>query len=33
MNSFPVCIIGGGPVGMSLALNLDSLGVKSYTGS
>ena len=28
MNNFPVCIIGGGPVGMSLALNLDSLGVK-----
>ncbi len=29
MNAFPVCIIGGGPVGMSLALNLDALGVKS----
>lgn len=28
MNSFPVCIIGGGPVGMSLALNLDALGVR-----
>jgi 2-polyprenyl-6-methoxyphenol hydroxylase-like FAD-dependent oxidoreductase len=24
----PVCIIGGGPVGMSLALNLDALGVR-----
>ena len=29
MKSVPVCIIGGGPVGMSLALNLDALGVKS----
>jgi 2-polyprenyl-6-methoxyphenol hydroxylase-like FAD-dependent oxidoreductase len=29
MNFFPVCIVGGGPVGMSLALNLDALGVPS----
>ena len=29
MKSVPVCIIGGGPVGMSLALNLDALGVPS----
>src|SRR5262245_59620058 len=29
MKSVPVCIVGGGPVGMNLALNLDALGVRS----
>ena len=29
MRSVPVCIIGGGPVGMNLALNLAALGVRS----
>lgn len=29
MKSVPVCIVGGGPVGMNLALNLAALGVCS----
>ena len=29
MKRIPVCIVGGGPVGMNLALNLERLGVKS----
>ena len=29
MRTVPVCIIGGGPVGMSVALNLHALGVPS----
>ena len=29
MKSVPVCIVGGGPVGMNLALNLAALGVRS----
>jgi NADPH-dependent 2,4-dienoyl-CoA reductase/sulfur reductase-like enzyme len=29
MRSVPVCIVGGGPVGMNLALNLAALGVRS----
>ena len=29
MKSVPVCIVGGGPVGMNLALNLAVLGVRS----
>jgi 2-polyprenyl-6-methoxyphenol hydroxylase-like FAD-dependent oxidoreductase len=29
MRSIPVCIVGGGPVGMNLALNLNALGVRS----
>ena len=28
----PIIIIGGGPVGMMLALNLDALGVRSHPG-
>ena len=29
MKSVPICIVGGGPVGMVLALNLNALGVRS----
>ena len=29
MKTVPVCIVGGGPVGMNLALNLAALGVRS----